>query len=90
MTPTPVSADSGFLSGLAQGAPPELADALRHVAPTPAAAYDAWIFDFDGTLADTDELARTTAQSIMDTFGIGVDDSWLRTVPLGAVRMSHG
>lgn len=64
---------------------------------TLCAEFDAVLFDFDGTLVDTDDLNLRAAQAALAEFGARVPLEWCATAPMGtvelfreAVRRDHG
>ncbi|MFF4331142.1 HAD family hydrolase [Streptomyces sp. NPDC001591] len=76
----------GFLDRLADAAVGDLAEAVGYLRGSVAAgsAYGAWIFDFDGTLADSEDMIVRATQAVLRGCGVVVDDAWVRAVPMSA------
>jgi HAD superfamily hydrolase (TIGR01509 family) len=56
-------------------------DALLSPAVLPKRPFSAYIFDFDGTLADTEDLNLSAVQSALALYGADVTIGWLAAEP---------
>ncbi|APY85527.1 HAD family hydrolase [Streptomyces alfalfae] len=88
-THSTVHADNALLDSLASNATEELATAIAHLKESLTAhrRHRAWIFDFDGTLVDSEPLNVATAQAVLRGCGLQADADWLTAGPFTPASM---